>query len=96
MSSGSNKLSKCELKVLKLAAEGLCGKRTARALECAEGTVRLHRKNVIKKLGARNITHAVTLALAGKLIFLEQLRIYTIKPTCMPELQHLSLESPHG
>ena len=56
------KLTSRELDVLSLAAEGSSAKETGQRLFISEDTVRTHRRKILKKLGARNMTHAVTIA----------------------------------
>ncbi|MFO1150395.1 MAG: response regulator transcription factor [Alsobacter sp.] len=65
---GAEDLSPRELDVLGLVAAGNSNKRVALALGLSEETVKGHIKNVLGKLGARDRTHAVSLALARGLI----------------------------
>jgi DNA-binding NarL/FixJ family response regulator len=55
-------LSKREIEVLKVVAEGNSNQRTAERLGLKEDTVKAHMKTILAKLGARDRTHAVTLA----------------------------------
>lgn len=63
-----NALSIEETETLKLAAEGLAQKEIAAELGVAEPTVKARLTKAKDKLGARNTTHAVTIALEAKLI----------------------------
>ena len=60
-----------ELEVLRLAAKGLRNREIARELGRTEGTVKEHIRHVMEKLGARDRTHAVTVALQRGFIHLE-------------------------
>ena len=62
------KVSPRELEVLVLIADGLGNMETAGLLEIKYQTVKTHLHNVVKKLGARNVTQAFMLALAKGLI----------------------------
>jgi DNA-binding CsgD family transcriptional regulator len=57
-----------EIQVLAAAAEGLCAQETARRLFLSQWTVKDYRKRAIERLGARNTTHAVALALRQGLL----------------------------
>src|SRR5579862_4349358 len=59
-----------ELAVLRLLAEGNTNRDAAKVLGIHEETVKGHVKNVLSKLGARDRTHAVTLALRRGIISL--------------------------
>jgi DNA-binding NarL/FixJ family response regulator len=52
-----------EVDVLKLVAQGLSNQRTATHLGLKEDTIKSHMKTILSKLGARDRTHAVTIAL---------------------------------
>jgi DNA-binding NarL/FixJ family response regulator len=56
-------LSKREIEVLKLVAEGHSNQRAAERLGLKEDTIKAHMKTILSKLGARDRTHAVTIAL---------------------------------
>jgi DNA-binding NarL/FixJ family response regulator len=56
-------LSARETEVLGLVADGNSNKRVAQALGIAEETVKAHMSTVLGKLGARDRTHAVTIAI---------------------------------
>jgi DNA-binding NarL/FixJ family response regulator len=56
-------LTERELDVLMLVADGNTNRSTAQALGIQEDTVKGHVKSILTKLGARDRTHAVTLAL---------------------------------
>jgi DNA-binding CsgD family transcriptional regulator len=54
-------LSDRQLEVVKWAAHGLTSAQTAPRMYCSLETVKTHRKKVIDRLGARNMTHAVAI-----------------------------------
>lgn len=56
-------LSTRELQVLERAARGETSEETAAALHLSPETVKSYRKNTIAKLGARNLHHAIALAI---------------------------------
>jgi two-component system NarL family response regulator len=64
-------LSSREVDVLKLIAEGLSNKEVATRLGVAETTAKKHTAGVLYKLGAKDRTHAVRLALERGIISLE-------------------------
>jgi DNA-binding CsgD family transcriptional regulator len=57
-----------EVEVLKLGADGATSEEIATTLHLTEHTVKSHLKRIQGKLGARNRTHAVALALRSGLI----------------------------
>jgi DNA-binding NarL/FixJ family response regulator len=57
-----------ETEVLRLMAAAYTNREIAEALGTAEGTVKIHVSNVLAKLGARDRTHAVLLALEGRIL----------------------------
>ncbi len=57
-----------EKQCLRLAASGMMVKQTANALEIKKVTVNAHLRNARKKLGARNTTQAVSMALILNLL----------------------------
>jgi RNA polymerase sigma factor (sigma-70 family) len=61
----TGQLHERELEVLELAALGYSCTLTARNLYLSAETVKTYRQRVIRKLGARNITHAVAVAFAS-------------------------------
>lgn len=61
-------LSGRELDVLRSVASGNANKLVARALGISEETVKAHMKNILAKLGARDRTHAVTIAIKRGII----------------------------
>lgn len=67
-STFSATLSIEELDTLRLAAEGLAQKEIAAELDIAEPTVKARLLRAKDKLGARNTTHAVSTAMAAKLL----------------------------
>ncbi len=67
--SNSNPLlTSRQVEVLELMAQGLPNKSISRTLNVAEGTVKLHVSAIMRALGARNRTHAVTEATSRGLI----------------------------
>lgn len=65
---GAEDLTSRELDVLRLIQEGHRNKEIADRLAITESTVNFHIKNVVDKLGARDRTHAVTIALRRGLL----------------------------
>ena len=63
-----------EAEILAGAAEGETAVETGRRLYLSSETVKSYRKRIIAKLGARNGTHAVALALRSGLLPLERSR----------------------
>ncbi len=61
-------LSKREIEVLSWIKEGKTSWEIARILLISERTVNFHVRNVIKKLDAKNRTHALAIAVAERLI----------------------------
>jgi len=61
-------LTKIETKVLKLIAEGYSNKKTARLLNRHIRTVEEHRKNIMRKLGVRNVVELIKRAIQMGLI----------------------------
>ncbi|MDR1943243.1 MAG: response regulator transcription factor [Synergistaceae bacterium] len=68
-------LSAREKEVLLCAAQGMTGHKVASELSITERTVQAHLASVYNKLGAKNKTEAVLLALKRGIIFLDQLNI---------------------
>jgi two-component system NarL family response regulator len=64
-------LTEREVEVLRLVAKGLRNKEIARVIGRAEGTVKVHVKNIHEKLGVEDRTEAVTLALQRGIIHLD-------------------------
>lgn len=58
---GGSQLSNREVSVLEAAANGLTVRATAERVYMSEQTIKDYRKAIFRKLGARNITHAVAL-----------------------------------
>lgn len=54
-----NLLTKRELSILHLLANGLTDKEIAAVLTISFGTVKVHNKNLYKKLGVRNRSEAI-------------------------------------
>jgi DNA-binding NarL/FixJ family response regulator len=67
---GDEDLTTRELQVLRLICDGCRNKEIADQLAIAETTVNFHIKNLVDKLGARDRTHAVTIAVKRGLIAL--------------------------
>lgn len=61
--AGEEALSPREMQVLKELARGNANREIAAILNVTEGTVKAHMKSIIAKLGAKDRTHAVLLAL---------------------------------
>jgi two-component system NarL family response regulator len=64
-------LSERELEVLLAAAKGETMEETAARLWLSLETIKSHRRNVIAKLGARNLSHAIALAVRSGLMSVE-------------------------
>jgi DNA-binding NarL/FixJ family response regulator len=64
-------LSEREVEVLRLVAKGLSNREISRVIGRAEGTVKVHLKNILQKLGVDDRTEAVTLALQRGIIHLD-------------------------
>jgi len=65
-------LSAREQEVLRHVANGLGNKEIARALGRSADTVKAHLESIFEKLGARDRTHAVTIALQRGIIHLDE------------------------
>lgn len=59
-----------ELEVLGLVARGMSNKEIALKASAAIGTIKMHLQSILKKLGASDRTHAVTVAIARGIIHL--------------------------
>lgn len=59
---GVTRLTDREMTVLALSAEGESNKSIARKLGLIDVTVKAHRQSMMRKIGAKNITHAVAIA----------------------------------
>jgi two-component system, NarL family, response regulator DesR len=59
----ASKLTQHERRILELAAEGCTVEEIAPRLYVSTGTARGHRRLLFEKLGARNVTQAVAIAL---------------------------------
>lgn len=64
-------LTEREVGVLRLVAKGLRNKEISRVIGRTEGTVKVHLKNILQKLGVSDRTEAVTLALQRGIIHLD-------------------------
>jgi DNA-binding NarL/FixJ family response regulator len=62
------KLTRRQRQILQLLANGESTTVAARQLDLSEETIKTHTKNVLARLGARNRTHAVAIALRESLI----------------------------
>ena len=65
---GEEDLTPRELDVLRLVRDGFKNKQVADQLSISENTVNFHIKNLVGKLGARDRTHAVTIAVRRGLL----------------------------
>src|SRR6202167_5033208 len=65
---GEDELTSRELDVLRLIRDGYRNKQIADQLTIAEATVNFHIKNLVNKLGAKDRTHAVTIAVRRGLL----------------------------
>jgi DNA-binding NarL/FixJ family response regulator len=63
------KLTRRQREILQLLADGGSTVAAARDLGLSEETVKTHTKNILARLGARNRTHAVAIALRESLIY---------------------------
>ncbi|MBY6201019.1 response regulator transcription factor [Maritalea mobilis] len=61
-SKGQEDLTKRELHILRLAADGMTNKEIARDISITEVTVKMHMRNICRKLGARNRAHAAIIS----------------------------------
>ena len=68
-------LSPREKEVLLFTAQGMTGHRVAETLVITERTVQAHLASVYNKLGAKNKTEAILIALKRGILFLDQLHI---------------------
>lgn len=66
--AGMDELTPRQLEVLQLTAEGMTAEQTAAALGIGLETVKTHRKDILYRLGARNVTHAVSIGMEHGLI----------------------------
>jgi len=69
----SETISSREREVLKLAAQGLSGKEIADRLIISERTVQTHLASIYDKLGAKNKTEAMLLAIKSGIVTLDEL-----------------------
>jgi DNA-binding NarL/FixJ family response regulator len=60
-----------EVEVLALVAQGLANREIAAQLGTTEGTIKVHVQNILRRLGAQDRTHAVTIALRRGIVRLE-------------------------
>jgi len=65
-------LTQREVEVLTFVAQGLGNKEIGAQLGTAAGTVKMHLQNILCKLGASDRTHAVTLAVRRRIIYLDR------------------------
>lgn len=63
-------LSPREVQIMELLSRGLTVKEIGESLSISYNTADTHRKRIIGKLGARNVTHAVRLAILNGLLSL--------------------------
>ncbi|MCD9015899.1 response regulator transcription factor [Parachryseolinea silvisoli] len=64
----SFKLSDREIEIVKLLCEGLTSTQIAEKLFIADQTVKTHRKNILRKIGAHNTSQLVQFALNNRII----------------------------
>src|SRR5262249_17549197 len=65
---GEEALTPRELQVLRLIRDGSKNKQIADQLSISENTVNFHIENIVDKLGAKDRTHAVTIAIRRGLL----------------------------
>lgn len=63
IAAAGDRVTEREAEVLRLAAEGNANKQIAYLLGVGEETVKSHMRNLLEKLGARDRSHAITIAL---------------------------------
>lgn len=63
-----SKLTRRQRQLLQLIANGESTTKAARELELSEETIKTHTKNILARLGARNRTHAVAIAIRESLV----------------------------
>ena len=68
ISSEQGDLTKKELSVLRMAADGRTNKEIARDMDVTEVTIKMHMRAICKKLGARNRAHAAMISRERMLI----------------------------
>lgn len=68
VAAAGERVSEREAQVLRLAADGNSNKQIAFTLGIGEETVKTHMRNVLEKLGARDRSHAITIALRRGII----------------------------
>ncbi|MDB5199771.1 MAG: hypothetical protein JWO92_1734 [Chitinophagaceae bacterium] len=68
MSESENVLSKQELKILELIAQGDTSEKIAGKLSIAKSTVQTHRRNMLRKTGIKNTHHIVAWAYKKKIL----------------------------
>jgi len=56
-----------EIEIIELAAQGYSGPETAKILSIGQETIKSHRKKIIAKMLARNMTHAVAIYLGREI-----------------------------
>lgn len=64
----NGQLSKREIEVLQLVAKGLTASEVAEHLYISLDTIETHKKNIVKKLAARNTVDAVVKAVRSRII----------------------------
>lgn len=64
----NGQLSKREIEVLQLVAKGLTASEVAEHLYISLDTIETHKKNIVKKLAARNTVDAVVKAVRNRII----------------------------
>ena len=66
--NGNKVLSEREVEVFQLAANGLSNKEIADRLHVCEDTIESHNRNLVAKLEASNMKHAVAIGIRKKII----------------------------
>ena len=66
--NNSQSLSEREVEVLQLAANGKSNKQTADMLNVCKATIDTHTANIVAKLKAKNMKHAVAIGIRKKII----------------------------
>jgi DNA-binding NarL/FixJ family response regulator len=61
-------LSRRELVVFQLAADGFTNKEIGVQLDVTADTIDSHNRNIVKALGARNMKHAIAIGIRSKII----------------------------
>jgi DNA-binding CsgD family transcriptional regulator len=68
MSIAAPDLTRREIEVLALSAQGKTAQKIADSLGITKRTVNAHRQAIVRKLGVSNITQAVSIGIASQLV----------------------------